>query len=315
MIFNKASGGGNKVKINGLPPEKRLNLKECPSIFFEKDFMPERLNIPIFIDNGDVYYNSTNRNLFRKRGNYWTNICSNCPKDYLAVDKKEDTLFIYGKIYNENTSSILKIENGNRTILGKAPQEASGYGFFLNDILYTKYGDNIYKSMDFGKNWTNITSNIIFKDGLTINDFDFSTNNGIFTLKGIRYTMRVYKNVSILAFDGNTLKKVLAINAPDTIVDGYIFGSARDCRNHLEKKSILIRENFGDSTSLYNAKWFDIEEKNNNLFFKATNETFCDLERLWSHLIDEDNKKLMMFPYENYTNFLKELRFDAYIPE
>ena len=221
--------------------------------------MPERFYVTVGKYKDTHYFLGDYRNLYMLENKICTKIASNIDTNPFSIG-----IVIDGVFYMSSRNEILKIENGLKTMLSKNTETADV--FFMDKILYRKKNDRIYKSIDFGKSWTDVTNQVSFKDGLTVNEFDFKAGYRAFTLNNLRYKIN---NGYTVSFDGKTLKKVTTnIN----ITNLQSIAIEESCNNYDIKNLILI-ERIENISYCYRYKWVEVTiNEQGNMIFKLIKE-------------------------------------------
>ena len=317
LIFNKVSGGGEKVKINGLPPTERLNLKEVTNSVVFSDYQLNDSNFrSIFEENGILYY-SSDKAVYKFDRKNFTKI-GDCGKVRDAI-KDGDSLILMTEAYHNYF--IYKIENGLTTRLGITEpaygEIASTYcHFFLGNTVYFRNGSEpyrVYKSDNFGKTWTDITGQIVLKDGLDLSHFEFWEGKEQFNYGNCKYAFfqTWAKPPKRIKFDGKTFSKI-DLKIEDS--SGFVFNS-EDNRSNRDKILALKRKNtsgFEDELSLYNIKVI-----NNTIEFELIKKaSFREGLFNGTRLLDAKNETLTSLASNQtdkciFTEFFKK----TYIPE
>ena len=159
MLFNKVSGGSEKVTIDGKPVRDKTNLKEVDSIIESRATFPYYVMLTrkenLFIV-GDPYRGIYKGNPYTE----WTeilkiNLSSNMKAEYIKIND-DDTIDLFCSY--ENELYIYKFKNGEITLVEKKKM-AIGSVFELNKILYINSNNNIYTYKN--GELTDITKNII----------------------------------------------------------------------------------------------------------------------------------------------------------
>ena len=279
LIFNKTSGGGNKVKINGLPPAERLNLKEIETSVYRNDLIPIPVK-KIILKKGDTHYVlGMDFKLYKfKLGEEATQVCDkdmeNIAYKLTYVDEKGA---LYTAITDKNQSYIefYKIENGLLTLISQKGSSSFGRSaisptkaFNLNSEFYfCTYNSNykVHKSTDFGATLTDITSQIKLSDGARISyldSLDFSFAKKAYSTK--RIGSEPY-DVEFYSFDGLNLKKYGIINniSQEVIIsDGFNIDDSEVFV--MQKKSEFVESSIHHRTK-YTYSLIKIEDNNSTL--------------------------------------------------
>lgn len=162
MIFNRAGGGGEKVKIDNKPVSQRLDLKSGIGIVERENVFPEgRLRILGHLD--DIFY-ITLDDKYLYKGNLnseWTlefdfSTIPNFNTNYICFIEIQKTYCkICTQIVKDTSSmwytdtSIYKIENGQMTLLETFDSYRYRVNtFILNGAVYsfsTEYGNYLYR--------------------------------------------------------------------------------------------------------------------------------------------------------------------------
>ena len=323
LIFNKTSGGGNKVKINGLPPNERLNLKEATSIILEENYFQAPLEglRTLFEENG-IYYYSSNTELYKFENDVFTSIGKKIlsDPDFAAIKKGDSIIFmtalnIYGGGYK-----IYKLENMLITELSYSINDTDDEGtFFIGDIIYSRTKDSpykLYKSENFGKTWTDITNQITYLDGLALKDLQFPMGSAAaFNNNECKYSL-FYKPFRRIKFDGKTLSKIKVDNLGDNILP---FTVNIDNRNNRDEILILTDEKIDDvgrNSHRYALLKANILENEIKFDVLKRLEVVGD-QRGYGLCLDSKNKiAVTIQDFDNSSKiFLKKMFVKTYIPE
>lgn len=315
LIFNNTSGGGNKVKINGLPPSERLNLQETNSIIYEDNAFNDSYYMVSLLEEDGIYYYINRTKLYKFEQNIFTLIGTKADSEntYAATKDKECITVISG---NGAGYYINRAENGVFTTLGNTIN-LNAYDdsiFFIGNDIYFRTNFKpykVYKSSNFGKDWTDITKKIKLMDGLTLDELVFRHTEGIFNSGNCRYKIFNVNPIERIKFNADTLilSKIKIEN-----LQGNVTTMTRDNRNNREKILCLLAENKPYIRNVYLYKINILENEIKLELLKRTKSS----EILGNAIcLDEKNEMLVgMLTENNYQScFFKKLFTKTYIPE
>lgn len=309
LIFNNTSGGGNKVKINGLPPNERLNLKEINNaVLYIDNIFPGETCYSLFEEDGIVYI-SSGKKLFKGNEKGWTQICEleymTWPKGAI---KKDNIIYLiaYYSTYSSSLDAIYKIENNIVTELGRYTDAANSFNsFFIGDEIYSINASNkLIKSVDFGKTWTDITNKVQLKDGLVIADMRIHPQLLNFNFKECKYF--IFRNRQ-MSFDGKVLKKITTKNIN---VESLPFFMYIDNRNNKDRILVVLREQNSYSTYIYKLLEIKVEE-DGSVNASVIKECKTDQEIIGSNFFI-DSKNETAYGYIGAINVTKKMFATVY---
>lgn len=323
LIFNRAGGGGEKVKINGLPPSERLNLKEVTSIVLEENSsIPTEFLTALFEKNG-VYYYSSDTKLYKFENGVFTSIGEKLFSGRelsIIENNKSIVLITYYSTVGYGDTRIQKLENGIVTELGKVKTNTDENAiFFIGNTVYSRTDNEpykVYKSENFGITWTDITNQITCLDGLTLKDFIFSaTHVASFNSDKCKYGV-LYSPFRRIKFDGKTLSKINIDNLGDKIIPSTMY---IDNRNNRDEILILTDEKIDDvgrNSHRYALLKANILENEIKLDALKRLEVVGD-QRGYGLCLDSKNKiAVTIQDFDNSSKiFLKKMFVKTYIPE
>ena len=313
LIFNKTSGGGNKVKINGLPPNERLNLKETyNSMIFYSNIFPDKFFRELFTENG-ISYMSTKSKIYKGNEKGLTQIGAyeQLQDDIYASTKIDNVMYLVTK--QGTNLNVYKIENNivTKTTIN-APQNLDIYKiFFIDNILYgisSSEPYKLYKSEDFGKLWTEITGQIECMDGLTLKDFKMGTSEIRFNKNNSIYTIIPYESpTKRYNFNGKVLKKMNIENTDLTYI-------AKDNINNRDKNKILFLLNKNIDNAYYKqASLIQFIIDQNTITFKTLKEMVIPSYYGFNQCFVDENSESALISL-NYFNGAR-IFGKTYIPE
>lgn len=307
-VYNKIGGGSNRVTLDGKPPEKRINLKNIGDVALaSENTIPPNIGSMIFEENG-TYYFASSYNVFK--GNLkdgWTSIGSLSIGDFCKIDNVIYSWGVSRYVDNNFYAEIKKLENGVTTILSKTNQSSDKrIIILLNNTLYDfdyEYS-RIFKSTDFGKNWTDITKQIN-KNNIEISNLRWSQR---IVLNNIFY---VYNDNIIYSFDGESIKKVLTLTAEQYKRD--LTKNSQDLNNYNEKKIISLKRL---ENKKYSYRYYKVTNNSNGkLEYKLLNTIENTDELVMERFISIKENPFSITYLDSAKNELRKFPVTAYVIE
>lgn len=213
-VYNKIGGGSNRVTLDGKPPTERVNLKGIKNQIIYENFSPSKNISQLLAENnkGDIIYT------FDSTSNSGE-VAYKVTKDYFTNIGKMNTVYggihasflegnaLYIVINASNKYHFYKLENTLLTKLGEYNFGCTTLIMYINKKLYALTSRNdFYKSEDYGKTWTDITSNKIVLDNA---DFSKMYSDKHITINNIFYSYK-YIDTDLIewyCFDEKVFKK------------------------------------------------------------------------------------------------------------
>lgn len=313
MLFNKVSGGAEKVTIDGKPAREKINLYEIDAERIHKPLTNGNFNV--LTKHNNIYYvkyGTYGGSIFKGNPQIgWTEIINQMDIKGISIVtyieiKDDGSLYLITKDYNY-TIWIYQFKEGELTLLDTIDtvySENFRNAFKLHDELYivavnSSSNPVVYKRND--KTMTDITSNITNVDGLRYAFMLEHTN--VINNKLIALT-HGSKSYVILQFDGKTVTRSEKTTGVNETLSNVFFTTPSQPKNN-ELKNIILLFNSSSyklaSIKLLNTDFTEVNyfEIGNEKFSRESN-TFVETKENTYRYFVKNGGKLIEFPIKAY---------------